>query len=168
MTLTRKRKGKAAPETAKVEKNSRQNKGDGRKKAPGRGARKGEKRGGRKAGVPNKRTLELRAALEAAGLSVETHPVVMMYRVYTGEITMPVLVRQTDGDETWNEVQDVPLEPALRVRCMAEVAQYLEPKRKAVEMSTPDGKPLQVTLVDSRSLPGWLNDPRNPWRKGRK
>jgi hypothetical protein len=163
-----KSKGKTAPATTKVGKNSRQNKGDGRKKAPGRGARKGEKRGGRKPGTPNKRTMELRAVLEAAGLTVETHPVVMMYRVYTGEITMPVVVRQSDGDETWNEVQDVPLEPALRVKCMAEVAQYLEPKRKAVEVTGENGEPVKVELVDSRTLPGWLDDPRNPQRKGRK
>ena len=121
-------------------------------KAPGRGSKKGEHRGGRQKGTPNKRTLELREALEAAGLNDENHPVVMMFRVYTGEITMPVVVRKTDGDDSWNEVEDVPLAPAVRVKCMSEVAQYLEPKRKAIELSSPDGKPLEVVMLRLEEL----------------
>jgi hypothetical protein len=111
--------------------------------------------------------VELRAALEAAGLTMDTHPVVMMYRVYVGEITMPVVVTEMTDNGPVNTIEDVPLKPDLRVKCMAEVAQYLEPKRKAVEVTGENGEPVKVELVDSRTLPGWLSDPRNPQRKGR-
>lgn len=175
MGLRRKAKGKAAPGTTKVAGNSRQNKGVGKQKSPkaktaarasGRGSKKGERRGGRKAGTPNKRTLELREALEQAGLTWDTHPVVMMYKVYTGEITMPVVVTEMTDDGPVNTVEEVELKPDLRVACMREVAQYLEPKRKAVELAGKDGGPIDVTLVDSRTLAGWANDPRNPENRG--
>ena len=100
---------------------------------------------GRAKGTPNKRTVELREALVAAGMTDDLHPVVMMFKVYKGEMTMPVVIK--GGKDEADEVVEMELPPDLRVKCMAEVAQYLEPKRKAVELTGEGGQPLKVVLL---------------------
>ena len=121
-------------------------------------AKRGPKKGapktpgsGRKKGVPNRKTLELRAQLEALGMGQRgqrgfDHPVVWMTKVYAGLVTMEVVNKEGD-------IERVAATPELRVRCATEVAQYLEPKRKAMEVSGPGGEPLGIPLVDLTSLP---------------
>lgn len=41
---------------------------------------------------------------------------------------------------------DEATEPELQVRCYAELAQYLYPKRKAVEVTGEDGNELRVVI----------------------
>ncbi len=104
---------------------------------------------GRKAGTPNKRSLELLDVLQAAGYDPEQdNPVVWMLKVYTGDVTMPVVVTAITKDGPAHTIENVPLEPTLRVRCMAEVAQYLYPKRKASEHTGPDGGEIQVARIE--------------------
>lgn len=75
-----------------------------------RGSAKGEKRGGRAKNVPNKRTKELAELLE------ETFP------GYNPVIQMAGIA------------QDETVDIGHRVMCAREVAHYLFPKRKAVDM----------------------------------
>lgn len=114
--------------------------------------RKGSpKTGGRVKGTPNKRTVELRALL-ASTVDLKTdHPLQVLARIYTGQIKQPVI---TGVDKKGNSiVVELPPSWDLRVRAASEVAQYLEPKRKAVELSDGDGNPLTINLLDLASLP---------------
>jgi hypothetical protein len=76
---------------------------------------------GRKKGVPNKATLDIQARLAALGCD----PIA----------GMALIAMDTAS----------PLE--LRGRMYSELAQYVAPKRKAVEMSGPDGGPVAIEGV---------------------
>src|SRR5918911_2245956 len=80
------------------------------------GSKPGERRGGRRRGSPNRRTAEVAERLAALGCD----PIEGM-----ASIAM-------DPSNT----------PELRARMFAELAQYVAPKRKAVEHSGPEGGPL--------------------------
>ncbi len=69
----------------------------------------GQKTGGRQAGTPNRRTLEVQDKLEALGCD----PITGMAQLAMDPAT------------------DMP----IRARLYAELAQYIAPKRKAIEMS---------------------------------
>ena len=75
----------------------------------GRGSRPGERRGGRQAGTPNRRTVEVAKRLA----ELDCDPIAGMARL----------------------AMDDTLDPALRGRMFSELAQYVAPKRKAVEHS---------------------------------
>ena len=107
---------------------------------------------GRKEGTPNKRTVELMDALHAAGYDPEAdNPVVWMWKVYTGQMTMPVAT-VIDKETGEKQIEEVALEPALRVKCMSEVARYLHPQRKAVEVVGADGGPIKVLMLNLDEL----------------
>ncbi len=72
------------------------------------------KTGGRKAGTPNKRTVEIAEKLETLGCD----PLEGMARLAMDEANPP----------------------ELRGRMFAELAQYVAPKRRAVEVSEPDSR----------------------------
>jgi hypothetical protein len=86
----------------------------------------GHKTGGRVAGTPNRRTQEVADLLESLGCD----PIEGMARI------------------AMNEAHS----PELRGRMFAELAQYVAPKRKAVEHSVddPDGKRLTITVRTMR------------------
>jgi hypothetical protein len=86
----------------------------------------GRKTGGRVAGTPNKATADLPEKLAAIGCD----PVEGLARI-AGNPRTPV---------------------AVRARCFAELAQYVYPKRKALEHTGADGNALkiEVTRVGSR------------------
>ena len=75
---------------------------------------RGLKTGGRKAGTPNKQTAEITAKLEALGCD----PLEGMARL----------------------AMDQANPPELRGRMFAELAQYVAPKRRAVEVTEPDAR----------------------------
>jgi hypothetical protein len=79
----------------------------------GVGAKPGERRGGRQRGVPNKRTLDVIERLAA----LRCDPIAGMARIALNKKN--------------------PVE--LRARMFAELAQYVAPKRKALEHSTEPG-----------------------------
>lgn len=89
-------------------------------KVENRGAKKGERRGGRQKGTPNKRTLlfeTVREACEAQGYSpVETL----------------IEIAKNAGNDA-----------GVRGRAAAELCSYLFPKRKAVEVSGMGGSPIE-------------------------
>ena len=74
----------------------------------GRGAQPGERRGGRRKGTPNKRTAAVAETLEALGCD----PVEGMARIAM--------------DET--------VELSIRAQMFKELAQYVAPKRRALDM----------------------------------
>jgi hypothetical protein len=76
---------------------------------------------GRKKGVPNKATLDVQARLAALGCDpIEGMALIAM---------------------------DAANPPELRGRMYSELAQYVAPKRKAVEMGGPNGRPVEVEAV---------------------
>lgn len=89
----------------KVAKSSRK-----RASNPNRGSKPGERRGGRKRGTPNKRTEDLVERLSEA-MGADWCPIVALARI---------------ADDPGTSLD-------MRVRCLSEVAPYLQPKRRAIE-----------------------------------
>lgn len=81
----------------------------------------GQKTGGRVAGTPNKATADLRERLSTLGCD----PIEGLARI-AGNSRTPV---------------------AVRARCFAELAQYVYPKRKALEHTGEDGNALHVEVT---------------------
>ena len=78
-----------------------------------RGSKPGEHRGGRRAGTPNKATLDVITKLQALGCD----PIEGMARIAMDESNAP----------------------ELRGKMFAELAGYIAPKRKAIDHSSDDG-----------------------------
>jgi hypothetical protein len=85
-----------------------------------RGSKPGEKRGGRQKGTPNKRTLAVTDKLAALGCD----PIQRMAQIAMNE----------------------EVEVTIRARLLTELAQYIAPKRKAVEVTGEDGGPLALEI----------------------
>jgi len=116
---------------------------------------------GRKKGTPNKRTLDLQARMEELGCD----PIDFMVKVIKGEIVEDVVLGTHKGEPI---IRKMAPGYDLQVACAKELAQYLYPKRKALELTGGDGEELSLVLVDSTTLPGWKSDPRNPANQGKK
>jgi len=84
------------------------------------GSQPGERRGGRTAGTPNKRTVELVERL--AELACD--PVEGLVRI----------------------ANDPATDAALRARVYADLLPYLFPRRKSVELADPNGDPVQLIV----------------------
>ncbi len=95
------------------------------------GAKPGERRGGRAKGTPNKSTLSVQERLRELGCD----PIAGM-----------ALIAMDEGSSH-----------ELRGKMFAELAQYVWPKRKAIEHSGPSGGVIPIALVDSL-----LNGNRDP------
>ena len=91
------------------------------------GSKPGERRGGRQAGTPNKATADLQAKLSALGCD----PLEGLARIAMNPRT-PV---------------------GIQVRCLAELAQYVLPKRKAIEHTGEDGNALTIHVTGIRPTP---------------
>ena len=92
-----------------------------------RGAKVGERRGGRQKGTPNKKTIAVAEKLAVLGCD----PIKQM-----GQIAM-----------------DERVEVSVRVQVLKELCQYVAPKRKAVEVTGEDGSPIKGELTFS----AWLD-----------
>src|SRR5680860_744823 len=92
----------------------------------GRGASPGERRGGRQKGTPNKRTAAVTETLKALGCD----PIEGMARI----------------------AMDEKVEIAVLARMYQELAQYVAPKRKAIEITGEDGDAIKGEFT----LSGWL------------
>lgn len=87
------------------------------------GSKKGERRGGRKKGTPNKATAELREQLAALNCD-----------------PLEATVRIARRAEKKGNLE-------LAGRLYAELLQYVAPKRKAVEISGANGDDLKLELI---------------------
>lgn len=92
------------------------------------GAKPGERRGGRQKGTPNKRTQAVTKILATVGCD----PIEGMARIAM--------------DET--------AELGIRAQMYKELAQYVAPKRKAVQITGEDGGPIKSEVT----LTAWLNE----------
>ena len=106
---------------------------------------------GRKKGTPNKRTVALRERIEELGCD----PIEFMVKVVKGDMSLPVVLGLHEGVPI---IREMAPSYELRVSCAKELAMYLYPKRKAIEVSNavdPNGdtKPF---ILDYETLPGWL------------
>jgi hypothetical protein len=117
---------------------------------------------GRAKGVPNKSTIELRALI-AEKCGADWDPLVEMARIaQTG--AQPVWDPITDKQAVITDVDPdtgisftipvtIPVSDKVRSMCRKEVAEYLHAKRKAVEMSGPDGDPIELrTHNDAKAI----------------
>ena len=84
------------------------------------GSKPGERRSGRCKGTTNKKTLAVAEVLAELGLD----PIKQM-----GQITM-----------------DEHIDVSIRVQVLKELCQYVAPKRKAVEITGEDSRPMEVNV----------------------
>jgi len=100
----------------------------------------GKKYGGRRAGTPNKKTVDLMNL--ARKLGVDPFEILL-------------LVAKGSWKKLGYESDQITL--ANRLWAAAEAAQYLYPKRKSVEHSGKDGGPIEV--AQTAKITGLLNEP---------
>jgi hypothetical protein len=98
----------------------------------------GRKTGGRVAGTPNRRTVEVQQKLAALGCD----PIEGMARLALDESNPP----------------------ELRGRMFAELAQYVAPKRKAIEMDRPEKQPVVFNIIKRVPEAGSAGTPLPPAR----
>src|SRR5215212_10759651 len=91
-----------------------------------RGAKAGERRGGRQIGTPNKKTQAVADTLAELGCN----PIEGMARI----------------------AMDEQAELGLRAQMYKELAQYVAPKRKAVAVTGEDGGPVKTELTANKWL----------------
>ncbi len=118
----------------------------------GRGAKPGERRGGRKKGTPNKRTLYLERMKERA-----FDPFEITMQIAAGEVEETEVVKDAKGKPV---AVKVPLSWRLRLDAAKELMQYIAPKLRAIEHSGPDGGPIPVTRI-VREIVDPRNDPED-------
>ena len=94
--------------------------------------------GGRQKGTPNKRTVEVLALLD----KMKCSPIELLAQIVNASIKQEIIVRDNEG-----KPHKVIMPPTLDQRLSAarELAQYVAPKRKAVEL-TGDGGPLEIVI----------------------
>ena len=97
------------------------------------GRKKGTpKTGGREKGTPNKRTQYL-DRIKASGVD----PFNIMLKIANGEVEETEIIKGKDGKPVKVKV---PIPWRLRLDACKELAQYLEPKKKAIEITGKDGE----------------------------
>lgn len=118
-----------------------------------RGSKPGERRGGRKKGTPNKPCHDIADKLQRLGCD----PIEGMARIALGDVDCPFcqaagMVADAPCAMCFGTGKE-PIKADLRGKMFAELAQYIHPKRKAVEVTGPDNGPIQHEhAVDLRSL----------------
>lgn len=121
--------------------------GRGRKPGDGKG-----RLGGRAKGTPNKRTQELIEKLEALGFD-PVEAMVYVYRKARAEyrradkVAVALMAYQTDRGLQTSRVDSSPQWLRIAGDMAKELMQYTHAKRKAVEVSGPDGGPVQLEDV---------------------
>jgi len=98
----------------------------------GKGSAPGERRGGRKKGTPNKATAAKAAEIASSGLT----PL---------EYMLAVMRRDVPEDAS---LKDIIAAQMLRFEAAKAAAPYVHPRLAATELSTRDGKPLVVQLIN--------------------
>lgn len=100
--------------------------------------------GGRQKGTPNKRTSDLRA--KAAELGVDPFEILLLYAKRDWKslgFESATVVRATSKGETFDEDR---ITAKMQMDAAAEACQYLEPKRKAIELSNDPENPIEPKL----------------------
>lgn len=101
----------------------------------------GKKTGGRAAGALNKHKAELRE--KAAALGVDPFEILLLFAKGDWEaLGYDEEFIERHGKDFTN--YEYVIDPAVRAKCATEATQYLEPKRKAIELSGPNGGPIEL------------------------
>lgn len=124
-----------------------------------RGSSPGEHRGGRAAGTPNRRTVEVLATLSARGFDPDAPflfwaEVLREGRKHANDATVKKYITSFfEGAPVWSR-------PTLTLMLDAarELAAYVAPKRKAIELTDAAGEPLRPRL-NYADLPEVLETP---------
>ena len=92
-------------------------------------------------GTKNKRTLEIEELFE----KLDFNPIEFLAQVASGKVTEFI---QTGIDEETGKAIGYQAKPklALRVECAKELAQYIAPKQRAIEVNADIG-PIEVKIV---------------------
>lgn len=111
------------------------------------GSKPGERRGGRPPGAPNKSTIDIQAKLAAVGCD----PILGMALIASGEVPCGTchgkgktkyksegIIRERVCESCYGTLKEK-ITPDLRGKMYAELAQYVAPKRKAIEHSLGEG-----------------------------
>lgn len=104
------------------------------------GAKNKPKTGGRKKGTPNKRTFDLMETLRR----LDCDPIESLARIANGEpLRCLVHLDKENGQFVSDEI-----EPTFeqRLTAMKELAQYVYPKRKAIEGGPEGSQPVKMTV----------------------
>lgn len=116
----------------------------------GAGAKPGERRGGRKKGSVNKKSKDVAERLEQLGCD----PIEGMFRIaQLAEKGLPVLI---DGmplivtDDKGEQKEITKPDYVLAGNMYKELAQYVAPKRKAIEHSTEQDKELRISWLGQK------------------
>jgi hypothetical protein len=142
----------SALRNAKVAKSSKR---ANKSRSSSRGSKPGERRGGRQKGTSNKRTVDLVAAIAAAGCDPNA-PFLFWARVLASGLK-PKNARDAEeflighgegGEAIWSRPTARMLDDAAEG-----LAPYLAPKRKPVDAQGDDTERFVVELVDFASLP---------------
>ena len=102
---------------------------------------RGKKTGGRSKGVPNKRKTVFRTALRAYCDSINVDPHHYMADILADETTI-IYGLDKDG----HAIEGPAAKPELKLNAAKELAQYLEPKLKAIEHTGNAEKPIVVSI----------------------
>jgi hypothetical protein len=117
------------------------------------GAKPGERRGGRKKGTPNRRTVEVLQVLQANGYDPELPFLYSAQVLKEGMKSRNARAKQflvlldKDGNEVWSRPTAGMMESARN-----HLSQYVAPQLSRVAVSSPDGGPMQVEY-DFTGLP---------------
>lgn len=135
-----------------------------------RGCKPGERRGGRVKGQPNRKTIEVAETLAR----LKCDPIAGMARIANGDVDCGVChgkgrtkyqpargeaIAERTCESCYGSGKER-ISPELKGKMHAELAQYLLPKRKAIEVSGPGGGPLLVEILNSRL--NRINAPNSP------
>lgn len=100
---------------------------------------------GRPKGAPNKATADLKALI-AVACGADWDPVVEMAKIAkSGTMDEFALNPDTGKVEPTGNVKIV--SEKCRQSCYKEVSEYIRPKRRAIEVSDPDGDPLSIGVL---------------------
>ena len=102
---------------------------------------RGKKTGGRTKGTPNKHKSSFRVALREYCDSIQVDPHQYMADIIADDSTI-VYGLDRDG----NPIEGPAAKPELKFNAAKELAQYLEPKLKAIEHSGNAEKPIVVSI----------------------
>lgn len=106
--------------------------------------------GGRVKGTLNKATINLRELAEKLGVNpfeILLHFASGNWKALGYDSSTRIASFTQSGDPIYDDV----IKPADRLKAAAEAVSYLEPKRKAVEHSGPDGGPIETRDLSNLS-----------------
>lgn len=102
----------------------------------------GKKFGGRTKGTPNKDTQELQEICKR--LKCSPFEVTILFAMGDWRTLGYTAEKYVSSESEKATTYKYTIDPSVRAKCASDACQYLYAKRKAVEMSGPDGGPVEI------------------------